>query len=139
MEGEWKLVVGSTIERSTGLVLPCTAPLFEEEGHPLRAALATDVDDPVSKHWTGVRAALSADDNPVDLAQVERPEVGEQRFYRQEPKACRGVLERPNTRQTVTSIFDADAEGDVFKIGHPPQLTQQQFAQSLVALGEDLK
>jgi transposase len=41
--------------------------------------------------------------------------------------------------QTVTSIFDADAEGDVVKIGHPPQLTPQQFAQSLVALGEDLK
>jgi hypothetical protein len=48
-------------------------------------------------------------------------------------------LERPNARQTVTSIFDADAERDVFKVGHPPQLTQQQFAQSLVALGEDLK
>ena len=30
-------------------------------------------------------------------------------------------------------------ERDVFKVGHPPQPTQQQFAQSLVALGEDLK
>lgn len=86
-----------------------------------------------------MRAALSADDDPVDLAQVERPEVGEKGFYREESKACRRVLKRPNARQTVTSILDADAERDVFKISHPPQLTQQQFAQSLVALGEDLK
>jgi hypothetical protein len=39
--------------------------------------LATDVDDPLSKHWTGMRAALSADDDPVDLAEVERSEVVE--------------------------------------------------------------
>jgi hypothetical protein len=48
-------------------------------------------------------------------------------------------LERPNARQTVTSIFDADAERDVSKIGHPPQITPQQFAQSPVPFGEDLE
>jgi len=52
-------------------------PLFEEEGHPLRAALTTDIDDQISKHRVGMQAALSADDDPVDLAQVERPEGGE--------------------------------------------------------------
>ncbi len=139
MEGERKLIVGVAVERPSGFVLACAAPLLEEEGHPLRAALTTDVDDPVSKHRTEVRAALSADDDPVNLAQVDRPEVGEKRFHREESKAYRRALERPNARQPVTSIFDADAERDVFKIAHPPQLTQQQFAQSLVALGEDLK
>jgi len=77
MEGEWKLIVGAAVERPAGFVLPCAAPLLEEERHLLRAALTTDVDHPISKHRTGVRAALSADDDPVDLAQVERPEVGE--------------------------------------------------------------
>ena len=67
-----------------------------------------------------MRAALSSDDDPVD---VERPEVGEQGFYRQKSKACWSVLERSNARQTVTSIFDADAECHVFKVGHPSQFT----------------
>ncbi len=62
MEGERKLIVGAAVERPSGFVLACAAPLLEEEGHPLRAALTTDVDDPISKHQTSVRAALSADD-----------------------------------------------------------------------------
>jgi hypothetical protein len=36
-------------------------------------------------------------------------------------------------------IFDAHTERDVFKIGHPPQLTAQQVPESFVPLGEDLK
>ena len=123
MEGERKFIVRPAVERPAGFVLPCATPLLEKEGHPLRAALTTDVNHPISKHRTGVRAALSADDDPVDLAQVERPEVGEQGFYREKSKACRGVLERPNARKTVTAIFDADAERHVFKVGHPSQFT----------------
>lgn len=139
MEGERKFIVRPAVERPTGFVLSCATPLLEEEGHPLCSALTTDVNDPISKHRTRVWAALAADDDPVDLAQVERPEVSEQGFYREESKACGRVLERPNARQTVASIFNADTEGHVFKVRHPPQLTRQQFAQSLVALGEDLK
>jgi hypothetical protein len=77
MEGERELIVSAAIERTSGLVLACAAPLFEEKGHPLRAALTTDVDDPISKHRASVRTTLSADDDPVDVAQVERTEVGE--------------------------------------------------------------
>jgi hypothetical protein len=45
----------------------------------------------------------------------------------------------PDAREAVLSIFDAYTERNVLKIGHPPQLTPQQFQESLVALGEDLK
>ena len=96
MEGERKLIVGAAVERAAGLVLACAAPLLEEEGHPLRAALTTDVDDPISKHRSRVRAALSADDDPVDSAQVERAEIGQQRLDGQEPNsvpACPGANE----------------------------------------------
>ena len=71
LEGERKLIVGAAVERAAGLVLACAAPLLEEKGHPLRAALTTDVDDPISKHGPSVGAALTADDHPVDSVQVE--------------------------------------------------------------------
>src|SRR5206468_8046025 len=80
-----------------------------------------------------------ADDDPVDPAEVESAQVGQQGLHGQESKACRRVLQRTDARQAVPSILDAYAEADVLKIGHPPQLAQQQFAQPLVAFGEDLK
>ena len=88
MEGERKLIVGAAVERPAGLVLACAAPLLEEEGHPLRATLATDVDDPVSKHRPRAGAALAADDHPVDAAEVEWSQVFQQRLDREEPNSC---------------------------------------------------
>ena len=73
-------------------MLTGAAPLLEEEGHPLRAALTTDVDDPISKHGPRVGAALAADDYPVDSAQVKWSEVGQQRLDGQESNSCWRVL-----------------------------------------------
>jgi hypothetical protein len=42
-------------------------------------------------------------------------------------------------REAVLTILDADAEGHVIEIGHPSQFTPQQFPESLVPLGENLK
>jgi len=63
MEGERKLIVGAAVEGAAGLVLACATPLLEEEGHPLRPALTTDVDDPISKHGPRVGAALATNDH----------------------------------------------------------------------------
>lgn len=71
MEGKRKLIVGAAVERAAGLVFASATPLLEKERHPLCAALATDVDDPVSKHRSRARAALTASDDPVDSTQVQ--------------------------------------------------------------------
>jgi hypothetical protein len=109
-------------------VFPCAAPLLEEKCHPLFAALTTDVDDPVSKHGPGVRAALAADDHPVDSAQIKRAEIGQEGFDGQESNARWSLPQRTNTRQAVPPILNADAEGDVIEIGYPTQLFPQQFS-----------
>src|SRR5437867_1707969 len=139
MEGERKLIVGAAVERAAGLVLACSAPLLEEEGHPLYTALTTDLDDPFSQHRSRVRAALTTYDDPVDSAQVDWAEIGQQRLDGQEPNSGRGVLKRTNTRQAVPTILDADAEGHVIEIGHPSQFIPQQLTESLVPFGEDLE
>jgi len=139
MEGERKFIVGAAVESASGLVLACAAPLLEEEGYPLRAALTTDVDDPISKHGPRVRAALAADDHPVDAMQVEWAKIGQQRFHGEEPNACWTLLKRTDARDAVSRIFDAYTERDVLKIRHPPQFTAQQFSKSLIPLGEYLK
>lgn len=66
MERERKLIVSAAVERASGLVFPYSAPLLEEEGNALYAALTTDLDDPISQHRPRVRTALTADDDPVD-------------------------------------------------------------------------
>src|SRR5205823_3320062 len=76
MKGDRKLVVGAAIESAAGLVLACAAPLLEEEGHPLRAALSTDVDDPISKHGTRVCAALAANNHPINSPKIDRAKIG---------------------------------------------------------------
>ena len=65
----------------------CPTPLLEEEGHALAPALAADVDDPISEHWPGVRAAFPSDDDPVDSMEVQTPQIRQQRFYRKKPYA----------------------------------------------------
>ena len=41
-------------------------PLFEKEGHVCAEALVANVHDPFRLHGTGARAALAANDDPVD-------------------------------------------------------------------------
>ena len=139
MKGERKLIVGAAVERRPVTRLRVPPPLLEEEGHPLCAALTTDLDDPFPEHWPSVRAALTADDDPVDSAQVERPEIGQQRLDGEEPDSGWCFLQRKNAGQAVPAVLNADAEGHVVEIAHPSQLTAQQFSESLVPFGEDLK
>jgi hypothetical protein len=75
MEGERKLIVDAAVKRAASLVFARAAPLLKKERHPLCPALTTNVDDPISKHRPRVRTALTADDDPVDFAQVESAEV----------------------------------------------------------------
>ena len=62
-------------------MLSNASPLFEEERYPLQPALAPDADDPLLAHWAGMRAALAADNHPIDTGQIERAEIFKQRLH----------------------------------------------------------
>ena len=51
------------------------APLFEEEGDFVFAALIAKRKDPVFLHGAGTGAAFAADDHPVDVAKIQFAEV----------------------------------------------------------------
>src|ERR1700737_1579416 len=59
------------------------APLFEKEGHALLCALSLDGFSPFGLHGTRLRTGLSANDHPVNIAQVEQPNILQQWFDRQ--------------------------------------------------------
>ncbi len=109
------------------------------KGHMLRTALATDIYNPVAKHRSGVGPAFSADDHPIDSAEIQQSNVGQQRLNREKPDACRRVLERTNAREAVTPILHADAVRDVAQFSHPLKLARQQYSHPCVPLGEDLE
>ena len=63
-----------------------------------RVALVADREHPVLLHRPRTRAALAADDHPVDAFQVELAEVFQQRLDREEPHGGRGSLRRWSIR-----------------------------------------
>src|SRR3990167_7823988 len=67
-------VVGSPAEIPASPVLLDAAPLFEEERDTRLAALVEDRCRPLGLHRTRFRAGFSADDHPMDAAQLEEVE-----------------------------------------------------------------
>ena len=115
MKGERKLIVGAAVERAAGLVLTCAAPLLEEEGHALRAALTTDVDDP-SRSIGRASGPLS----PPTITQSiplrsSVPRSSSSGSIDRNRIAAGVSCRRANARQAVLSIFDAHPEPDVFR------------------------
>ena|ERR1700733_10323458 len=64
-------VVGAAVELAAVFLFADAAPLFEEEWDMRFAALVADGDDPIFLHGTGAGAALSADDGPVYVREIE--------------------------------------------------------------------
>jgi hypothetical protein len=52
-------------------MFPPSTPLLEEERNLCLEALFPNLADPIRIHRTCVRAALAADDDPVDAVEVE--------------------------------------------------------------------
>lgn len=75
-----KFVVGFALEAPAGFGFADAAPLFEEEGYFVFAALIAEGEDPVFLHRAGTGAAFAADDHPVDVAEIEFAEVLEERL-----------------------------------------------------------
>jgi hypothetical protein len=60
-------VIPETVPVTTpGYFLICSTPLLKKESRTDRAAESFDLVHPLRKHWPGMRAALTADDDPID-------------------------------------------------------------------------
>ena len=69
-----------TVQLSAVSALLNSTPLLEEERHPRGAALITKGDDPIALHRPSTRTALSADNHPIDTAEVNAAEILKQRL-----------------------------------------------------------
>jgi inorganic pyrophosphatase len=70
-------------------------------------------------HGSGSRAALPADDDPVDAAEIERAQVLEEGFDGEEAQGRRRLAQDVDPRDAVLAILHADAEPDVIALGQP--------------------
>src|SRR5439155_19650864 len=110
-------VVGQAVEAAPVLTLPPAAPLLEEERDLRDAALVAYRHDPLRRDRPRTRAALAADDHPVDTGQVKAAEILQQRFDGQKPhRRAGGVTQVIDARQPVLAVLDADAPPDVAKV-----------------------
>jgi len=114
------------------------APLFEEEGGFVFAALVAEGEDPVFLHGAGAGAAFAADDHPVDVAEIEFAEVFEERLDGEEADGGVGFLQVSDAGNAVFFVFDADAPPDVRLLCREFQFGIEQGAETLGALGQDL-
>src|ERR1035438_1848298 len=67
----WDAVVRSAVEQSTAFLFLDAAPLLEEEQGTVPVALLLDTLHPCWEHWSGARATLAADDDPIDTVKVD--------------------------------------------------------------------
>ena len=110
------------------------APLLEEERHAGHPAAIVRRQRPLGSHPAGLRAGLAADDHPVDPVQVQRSQVCQQRFDRQEAHASGHPARVLDAWQPMAAILNRDAQPDVGWDGARSEETGQPFG----ALGQEL-
>ena len=89
------------------------APRLEEERHVGRFGLIPHRQRSFRPHRPGGRPRLAAADHLADPVQVQRPQVLQQGFHRQEPHAGGHWAKKVDARQAVAAIFHRDADPDV--------------------------
>src|SRR5260370_37563807 len=110
-------IVGTAVQGTAVLLLLDAAPLLEEELHALVLALLPNRLDPGLIERSGARAALAADDDPLDPIEVQLSDVLQERLDREESHLRRRRLEVLHTRQAVPPVLHADAPPDVRRLG----------------------
>src|SRR5271155_4681655 len=89
-------------------------------------------------HGPGARTAFPTYDHPTNPAQIDVPNVFQQRLNRQKTDYRIGILQIFDARETVLSIFDAHSPPNVRLVSRKPQLRIQKLSETLGALREDL-
>ncbi len=93
------------------------------------AALIAQRDHPFFFHLASARAALAANDCPVDAGEVKHPKVFEQRLDREESHLRGRILQIGYAGQAVLAILHAHSPPDVLLFGCETQTPAQQFFQ----------
>src|SRR5690349_2083674 len=73
-------VEGTAIQFPSRVRLPHPSPLFEEERDSRDFALLFNAEHPVRLHWPRAVAALAANDDPVDVGQVDLAQILQERL-----------------------------------------------------------
>lgn len=129
-----QVVPGAAVEGAAGAFLLHAAPLLEKERNVRLFALAPDAGDPFGMDWPCAGAGFATHDDPVDAAEIERAQVAEERFERQEFDGCAGVSEMVDAGFVLRG-FDADAHPDV----RGPVEIAREAEEPAGSLGQDLK
>src|SRR6185503_12416793 len=103
------LVIRAAIESSSCFLLPNPAPLLEKERQAGMGALVANRFDPRALHRARTVAALAADDDPMNPPEIDRTKVLQQGLHREKPYGRRCIAQEIDTRQSMLSIFHADA------------------------------
>lgn len=73
-------IVSLPVEHSAGFRFMDATPLLEEKRNTRRPALVADCLDPVAVDRTEPRAALASHNHPVNVGQIDRPQIFQKRF-----------------------------------------------------------
>jgi hypothetical protein len=87
-----------------GALFANAAPLLEEKRRSCLATCGLNLRDPLFRHRSRTRAALAADDCPVDAAQIGPNHRPEQRFERNEPDGSIDLAQIINAPEIVGAL-----------------------------------
>ena len=89
------------------------APLLEEERHLIPPTISFHSENPFFEHGPSTRSRLTANDDPVNVPQVERRHVFQKRFHGEEPHCHLRLPKMFDPRHAVFTILDRHAPPDV--------------------------
>lgn len=104
-----EFIVSALVQFASGFFFADAAPLFEKESDFCAATLCANVSHPRSIHWPCARPTFTADNHPINIFQIERTEMFQQRFDGKKTDLRRGIAQQINARQTVLTIFNTHA------------------------------
>src|ERR1051325_1173777 len=70
-----KFVIGSAIQQSPCFAFMHATPLFKEKLHSLLTTLTQDIQHPFTFHWSRTVPALTTDDYPVNIREVDLAQI----------------------------------------------------------------
>ncbi len=106
------LIPGSPFELSSGFLLSCAAPLFEEKRNTRVQALVADFQNPRRVHGAGAGAGFAAHDNPIDAFEIQAGQRPQERFEGEKLDVCAGPA-KVTDAGSILKTLDADAHPDV--------------------------
>ena len=133
----WHVVVFGPLKLTTPRLRSGASPLLEEEGNAVTLAEVPHLEHPVFSHRARLGAALSADDDPRDSAEVDVAERTEQRFDGEKPDGRRCLLKVTDSHSSGAILY-GDATPDVWRCSGWSVAPEYVVTHQRASLREDL-